>query len=114
MANIIYRGSTPTLKFTPTNGMQVSDLGTPTVAISQNLVFITPTITIDAANNCIKAKLTEEETLQLVAGVETKVQEAWLLPDGGNIRFPIKTLKVEDTLIQTLEPEETTEETTEE
>lgn len=107
MPNVIYRGSTPTLVFKPTNGMNVSDLGTPTVAVVQDLVFLTPTVEVDASNNRILAKLTEAETLRLVAGVETRVQQAWLLENGDNVRFPIKRIEVADTLIHTLESEET-------
>ena len=114
MSLTIFRGSTATLKFTPTNGMSVSDLGTPTVAIVQQLVFLTPDVTVDTDHNCITVTLTEEESLQLVPGVETKVQQAWLLQDGSNIRFPVHKLTVEETLLQSLASEETTEETTEE
>lgn len=105
MALVIYRGSTATLKFTPTNGMSVSELGTPTVAIVQNLVFLTPDVTINAADNSISVKLTEEESLRLVPDVETKVQEAWLLGDGSNIRFPTKKIKVAESLIESLATE---------
>lgn len=108
MGATIYRGSTPTLKFTPTNGMKVSDLGTPTIAIAQELVFLTPEPTVDTENNCVYVTLTEEESLKLVAGVECKVQEAWLLDNGKNVRFPVKTLQVAETLIQSLGSEETT------
>lgn len=116
MSNVIYRGSTPTIRFRPTNGMNVSDLGTPTIAIAQDMVFLTPEAHVDVEDNSVYVTLTEEESLRLVAGAPCKVQEAWLLDDGRNVRFPIKELQVEETLIQSLAPEseETTGEETEE
>lgn len=110
MANIIYRGSTPTLRFRPTNGMNVSDLGTPVVALAQELVYMELDPSVDPDDNSISVTLTEEQTLRLVAGVETKVQQAWVLPGGGNVRFPVKKIEVAESLIESLEPEETTEE----
>lgn len=102
MPLIIYRGSTPTIKFKPTNGMRVSDLGTPSVAIVQQLVFLTPEVTVDTEDNSISVTLTEEESLMLVPGVETKIQQAWLLDDGSNIRFPVKQLEVAEGLMESL------------
>ena len=103
MALKIYRGSTPTLKFTPTNGMSVSDLGTPVVAVVQQLVFLTPEVTVDTAHNCIKVQLTEEESLKLVADMETQVQEAWKTADGTIVRFPAKKIDVMETLMPSLD-----------
>ena len=103
----IYRGSTPTIKFKPTNGMRVSDLGTPSVAIVQQLVFLSPEVTVDETDNSISVTLTEEESLMLVPGVETKIQQAWLLDDGSNIRFPVQEITVAEGLMESLESSNT-------
>lgn len=101
MAAVIYRGSTPTITFRPTNGMKVSDLGTPKVAIVQNLVYIEPeTVTVDGASNSISVKLTEEDTLRLVPGVETNAQQVWKTEAGDIVRFPVHKLTVAETLMQ--------------
>ena len=99
---VIYRGSTPILRFKPTNGMHVSELGTPVVAISQELVFISyegERISIDTEGNSISVRMDEADTLRLVAGVPTSVQEVWYDTDGNVVRFPVQTVTVSDTII---------------
>lgn len=112
MAITIYRGSTPTIKLTPTNGMSVSDLGTPKVAIVQDLVLISPEPTVSAVDNTVSVSLTEEETMRLVPGVVTKIQQVWE-NDGNVIRFPVHEITVAETILDIVTPEET-EETVEE
>ena len=109
MATVLYRGSTPTIKLRPTNGMSVSDLGTPKVAIVQDLVLISPDVTVNSAGNYITVKLSEEETMRLVPGVKTRIQQVWVNGDDV-MRFPVHELTVAETILDRLVPEETTEE----
>lgn len=100
MATVIYRGSTPTIYISPTNGMSVSDLGTPTVAISQDVEFLVPDVTVDSANNRLVVELTEEDTLSLTEGVETYIQAIYDDGNGSIIRFPMHPITVVGTLIE--------------
>lgn len=102
MAAVIYKGSTPTLRFKPTNGMHVSDLGTPTVAIVQAMVYLEPEVTVDATNNCITVHLSEDDTLQLVPGARTRAQQMWVSNTGNVVRFPEHEIEVASTLVQKL------------
>lgn len=86
MAMEFYRGSTPTIRFYPQDGLRVENLGEPVVAISQELVTLTfennvdgeeDRVTIDTANNCIAVSLTETESIQLADGVATYAQVTW-------------------------------------
>lgn len=109
MSIVIYRGSTPTIKLKPTNGMNVSSLGTPTVAIVQDLVLLTPEPTILAEDNAVSITLSEEETMRLVPGVVTKIQQVWHR-EGSVVRFPVHEVTVAETILDIVTPEETTEE----
>lgn len=100
MAVVIYRGSTPTIYISPTNGMQVSDLGEPTIAISQDIAFLTPDVTVDTANNRLVVTLTEDDTLSLTEGVETYLQAVYEVGDGTIIRFPMHPVTVVGTLME--------------
>lgn len=100
MGITIMRGSTPTIRMRPlTNDISVADLGTPSVAITQDMVYLNPDVDVDTTNNYISFTLTEDETLQLVAGVSTSIQQIWKDSNDNIIRFPIHELLVEDTLI---------------
>lgn len=105
MGTTIYRGSTPVIKFKVLNDVTVSELGTPSIAIAQELVYLTPEVTVNAADNSITAKLTEDETLSLVEGVETSVQEIWQQADGTIIRYPVHALTVAETIMEEVNPE---------
>lgn len=105
MGTVIYRGSTPTIKFKPLNNVKVSDLGTPTIAIVQELVYLSPEVVVDAEDNSISAKLTEEESLQLVEGVETSAQQVWKQESGNIIRYPVHQLSVAETIMEEVEPQ---------
>lgn len=95
----ITRGSTPTINMRPLNNILVSDLGEPAVAIVQDMVFINPDVTVDTANNCITFSLSEEDTMQLVAGIEANIQEIWKDQNDQIIRFPVHAIEIEDTLL---------------
>lgn len=114
MASIIYQGTTPTIRFKLLNGMQVGDLGTPSVYISQALRFIAidpERITTDTSSNTISFKLTEEETLSLVDGVTTEIQAVFEHESGDIYRFPVYAgLVIGRTLADTMNPQETPEE----
>ena len=105
MSSAIFRGSTPTLVFKPDNGMHVSDLGTPTVAVAQAVTFISyegDDIVIDTENNAIRVKMSEQDTLSLVPGVPTQVQQIWTTDESQVIRFPLHELTVMETLVENL------------
>ena len=72
-----YRGSTPKFKITPNGGYSVSDLGVPSVTLSQELVFKDLPVEIDTENNCIIAKLSYKDSLNFVAGVSAQLQCIW-------------------------------------
>lgn len=89
MATTIVRGGTCRIIFKPLNGLQVADLGTPSIGISQELTFLTPDVTVDTANNRIYADLTETDTMQLVENVETRAQAVFTDDDSEVVyRFP--------------------------
>ena len=112
MAAVIYRGSTCRIIFKPLDGINVSDLGEPSIAISQELAFLTPDPVVDTENNRVYADLTEEETLTLVDGAETKAQIAYVDTEAESvIRFPVHDIRVESTLMWTLMEEEEEEPT---
>ncbi len=99
MSAIIYRGASCRLKFTPQNGIQVSQLGTPVIGIYQLDYYFSPDVTVDTANNCIYADLTEENTIMLSDGVETTCQAAYQLENGTTYRFPVHKLEVRRTVM---------------
>lgn len=103
MGTVIYRGSTPTVKFKPLGDLSVTDLGTPSIAIAQELVFLNPEVTVNASENYISAKLTEAETLQLVSGVPTTAQAIWKLGETDIFRFPTHELTVAETIVEEFE-----------
>lgn len=109
MAGVIYRGSTPTIYIRPVNGMQVSDLGEPAVAISQDVAFLTPEVTVDSANNRLIVALTESETLSLTEDVDTFIQAVYKTQSGDIYRFPIHKLSVASTLIEEFDSAEEVE-----
>lgn len=115
------------------NGVHVSELGTPTLAISQELVYLEPPVTVDDENNCVEATLSESDTLQLVANSEARLQMVWTDESTQTvIRFPVHQIQVlesvsegslsenieEDVIVpeedEEITPEESTEEETEE
>lgn len=102
MGTVIYRGSTPTIYIRPINGMNVADLGEPYVSISQDLVYIPLDVEKDTENNRLVCHLTEEDSLELVEGVETLIQAAYTLPNGEVYRFPIHKLTVLPTVMEEL------------
>lgn len=129
MATYIYRGSTPVIRVTPLNGVNVSELGTPKLAISQELVYLEPPVTVDLENNCIEAALSEADTLQLVANSEARMQMVWTDEQTQNvIRFPVHLVQIlesvtegvlsdnieEDVIVPEEDEEITPEESTEE
>ena len=116
----IYRGTSPTFKLTP-RGYTVSELGTPSVVIAQDMVFISldDEVTVDAVNNCVVATLPIEECLRLVPGLPASVQ--LLFDDGTNaVAFAPNDFDVLESLVETVlppqedEPDEEEEEEEEE
>lgn len=117
MATYIYQGSTPTIRFKPLNGIKVTDtsLGTPTVIISQEEVFLdfeADRIILDGTANTASVELEEDETILLVNGVPALAQLSFANGDTGEVvRFPIHELTVLQSLAGTmLEDEEEDEE----
>lgn len=109
MANVIFQGSTPIIKYTPINGMKVADLGEPSIFIEQPLVFIEippEDITIDTNNNCIIAKLKEEDSLSLTGGIAANLQVCFV-KDDDVYRFPVVSLSVSETIVSRLTEEMT-------
>ena len=106
MMAAIYRGTTPTFKLTPT-GYNVSQLGTPSLVISQDMVFISldDEIVVDTVNNCVKAKLPVEESVRLVPGLTASIQ---LLFDDGTsaVAFAPHEFEVLESLVETVLPED--------
>lgn len=103
MAAVIFRGSTPTLTFRPTNGMSVADLGTPTVAVAQDVSYLEKAgedVVVDTEANTASVKFTEEETLSLVPDIETRAQIVWKTEDGDVFRFPEHSISVASTLME--------------
>lgn len=97
-----YRGSTPTIRLKPLGGLRVSDLGTPTVAMTQNLVYFSVSdedIEIDTASNSISFKLPYQDSLRFVADVPTRLQQVWQKDDGSTVVFPVHEIEVYDTIV---------------
>ena len=115
MAANIVRGGTCRLIFKPEGGLHVDELGEPAIAIQQELTFLTPDVVVDSANNRIYADLKEEDTIQLVEGLETKVQAVFTDETTNDVyRFPIHQVNVTETLFGELFEEEEVEQTAEE
>lgn len=104
MGLTIWRGSTPTLTMRPGSGYSVSDMGTPKIVISQELVYLEPDVTVVSGSNAITCKLTEQQTLRLVAGAPTYVQQMWKDGSGNIVRFPVHTIIVERSLAEEFDP----------
>lgn len=100
MAVNIVRGGTCRIVFKPLGGLNVADLGTPEIAISQDITYVSPdNVVVDVANNRVYADLTEAQTMQLVDGAETKTQVVFTNEETQDIyRFPIHNLTVSETL----------------
>lgn len=98
-----YRGSTPTIRLKPLGGFKVSDLGSPKVAMTQELVFYSvdeEDLVIDAASNTLTFKLPYEESLRFVPGIPVQIQQVWQDDDGNTVVFPVHDLDVLPTVIQ--------------
>lgn len=104
MGLTIWRGSTPTITMRPPTGMNVSNMGTPKIVITQELVYLEPTVTVNSAANSISCKLTEEQSLQLVAGAATEVQQMWKSGTGDILRFPVHNISVERSIAEEFDP----------
>ena len=115
MSAVIVRGGTCRLIFRPEGGLNVNDLGTPSIAVEQELTFLTPEVIVDVPNNRIYADLTEEDTIQLVEGLTTRVQAVFTDDETEAVyRFPIHQVTVIETLFGQFFPEEEEEEQEEE
>lgn len=88
----------------PPTGMDVSNMGTPKIVITQELVYLEPTVTVNSAANSISCKLTEEQSLQLVAGAATEVQQMWKSGTGDILRFPVHNISVERSIAEEFDP----------
>lgn len=99
MATNIPRGGSCRICFYPQGGLDVTELGTPRIGIYQELVFLTPTVTVDSTKNRIYADLKEEDTIQLVEDVETQVQAVYLNDQDEVVyRFPVHNVTVTTTV----------------
>lgn len=123
-----YRGSTPTLRFYPQNGLRVENLGNPIVTISQEYTMLTfendvegeeDRVAIVPAGNFISVTLTEAESRELVDGVDTQVQVTWyiedeeaVVPEGEDpvikevLKFPTHSVTVLPSLMESVIPDE--------
>lgn len=113
MSTVITRGSTTVIVLRPPSGLSVSELGEPAVGIIQDTIFLNPEVTVDTTNNCISVTLSEEDTLQLLPGIDVSIQQIWKTGNDEIVRFPIHILTVNDTLlagfddiVEPVEPEE--------
>lgn len=95
------RGSTPLIKVYFQTDVAISDLGTPSIAISQDLVLLQPDVSLASDENgpFLYCTLTEEESLLLTAGLSAQVQVTWA---NGNqvIKGGMHKMMVEATLIE--------------
>lgn len=95
------RGSTATIKVYVKTDVHVSDLGTPILSISQNLVLLEPPVQDGTDQNgyFVQCTLTEEESLLLTAGINVQVQLTWV-KDDQRFKGEIHQLYVSPTLIE--------------
>lgn len=102
----IQRGASCRLKFNVLTDVDLTTLGDPAVAISQEYVFLTfedDQITVDNANHCVYVDMSEAETMALAENAETKCQMAFSDPETERVvRFPVHTISVQATLMDTL------------
>lgn len=98
MANTIYRGSTCRIQFKPKN-VDISLLGDPSIVISQEYAYVTPTVYINEDDGIIFADLSQDDTIQLVEYLETKAQLIFYNNDTKSVtRFPVHQVNVEPTI----------------
>lgn len=108
MAAYIYSGGTPTLRFTPNNGIKVNDqsLGTPVIAVSQEGTFFSyegSELTVDTSANTVSVTMAEEDTILLSPGVATQAQLCFYNEASGQtVRFPIHDITVLGSIIGSL------------
>ena len=98
----IYRGSTPTFKFKPI-GVDISDLGDPTVTITQELVFLELATEVDTDENCLLAYLDYADSLLLVPGVKASIQAVYTDESGDTpkvVPFSVHELDVYQTHVE--------------
>ena len=101
MSTKIIRGGTCRISFYPRNGLRVIAMGTPSIGIRQDNVFLIPSVTIDNAKNRIYADLTEADTIQLVENVQTQAQAVFTNDETEVVyRFPIHELTVEESVFE--------------
>ena len=127
MALEFYRGSTPTIRFRPLGNVDVTTLGEPVVAISQELVTLTfennvedeeDRVDIDASSNSISVTLTQDESIQLADGMPTIAQVTWYkysvsVVDGEDvytvtdvIKFPQHDITILPSILDIMLPED--------
>lgn len=112
MAAYIYAGGTPIIRFTPMNGVLVTDasLGTPVIAVTQGELLLTyedEALTIDPGTNSISAQMSEEDTITMVDGVPAQAQLAFYNTETGMVtRFPIHEIAVLQSILGGLVTEE--------
>ncbi len=98
------RGTTDRIQVYFKTDVEVEDLGTPSIAISQNLILIEPETFIaqDDVGPFVYCDLTEAESLSLVAGTFAQVQVTWS-KDAQVIKGRAHKLKIEPSLIEEVE-----------
>ena len=95
----IYRGSTPTLVFTPIG--QVS--GTPSIRVTQGDIMIEPDVTY--SNGKVSCRLTNQETAQFSTSQPVIVQEIWTPLSGPPTYFARHELQVGENYFEFQETE---------
>lgn len=92
------QGTSCTVRFRPTDSnVDLSAFGAPTMAISQTLVYLEPA-SVSVSDGCVVAKLTEDETMNLTANEDAKVQVIFSKDDGSVYRTNVGTLHIESTI----------------
>lgn len=101
----ITRGETPTFKVYLPSSATISALGTPHVAVAQNLVLMEPTATTgtDSNGSYVTFKLSETESLNLVSGQNAFFQVTWKKTSGNQttiVKGAMHRFWVSDSLIE--------------
>lgn len=93
----IRRGDPCRLKYVVTNGMDISQMGTPTAVLMQNLSTVlidASKITIDTTENAAVIELSAEDTIPLIDGFDCEFQIAFSKDSENILRFPRESVDI--------------------
>lgn len=106
MAAVIRRGSNCRLKFKVMGNVDLTAMGTPIIAISQDYAFLVlaeDQVTVDAEKNIVYGNMSEADTMALTENAKTTCQLTFTDEETENvIRLPIHELTVEGTILGNL------------